>query len=321
MPTVTTKDGTKIAYETMGSGPPLILVDGAMCYRDFGPMRPLAEALKDRFTVYLYDRRGRGESGDTLPYAADARGRGYRCAARGGRRHGLSSMAARRAARWRSRRRTAHAGNQEAHRLRGAVHRRRQPRADEPDVQPDAWMRSVAAGRRGAAVKQFMRFVGVPGFVLLHDAADDGQGLEEAHRHRPHPALRLRDRRPATSRASRCRPASGRTSGRRCWSPTAARAHMDAQRPAGAGAQPSRRVPHARRARRTWSRPSAQAPMIKEFFAEPEMPKFRTSCSRGKRHDDGHGRARRRSSKRSARASGRRSRSRSTATPIATPSR
>lgn len=68
---VTSKDGTKIAYETMGSGPPLILVDGAMCYRDNGPMRPLAEALKDRFTVLLYDRRGRGESGNTLPYHPD----------------------------------------------------------------------------------------------------------------------------------------------------------------------------------------------------------------------------------------------------------
>jgi pimeloyl-ACP methyl ester carboxylesterase len=40
-----------------------------MCYRGAGPLDALAAALRDRFTVYTYDRRGRGESGDTLPYA------------------------------------------------------------------------------------------------------------------------------------------------------------------------------------------------------------------------------------------------------------
>jgi pimeloyl-ACP methyl ester carboxylesterase len=69
MPTVTSADGTAIAYETTGRGPALILVDGAMCYRDAGPMRPLAAHLAERFTIYLYDRRGRGESTDTKPYA------------------------------------------------------------------------------------------------------------------------------------------------------------------------------------------------------------------------------------------------------------
>ncbi len=69
MSTVTSADGTTIAYERAGSGPPLILVDGAMCYRAAGPMRPLAALLEESFTVYTYDRRGRGESSDTLPYA------------------------------------------------------------------------------------------------------------------------------------------------------------------------------------------------------------------------------------------------------------
>ena len=69
MPTVTSADGTTIAYERSGSGPALVLVDGAMCYRGAGPMRPLAALLQDTFTVYTYDRRGRGESSDTLPYA------------------------------------------------------------------------------------------------------------------------------------------------------------------------------------------------------------------------------------------------------------
>jgi pimeloyl-ACP methyl ester carboxylesterase len=71
MKTVTSADGTKIAYETTGDGPPLILVDGALCYREFGGSGPLAEQLADRFTVYRYDRRGRGESGDTGPYSVD----------------------------------------------------------------------------------------------------------------------------------------------------------------------------------------------------------------------------------------------------------
>ncbi|GAB3462027.1 alpha/beta fold hydrolase [Actinophytocola sediminis] len=60
---LTSADGTRIAYEHTGSGPALILVDGAMCYRASGPARPLAKELADTFTVYTYDRRGRGESG------------------------------------------------------------------------------------------------------------------------------------------------------------------------------------------------------------------------------------------------------------------
>ncbi len=69
MPTVTSADGTTIAYERIGAGPALILVDGAMCYRAAGPMRPLAALLQGTFAVFIYDRRGRGESSDTLPYA------------------------------------------------------------------------------------------------------------------------------------------------------------------------------------------------------------------------------------------------------------
>jgi pimeloyl-ACP methyl ester carboxylesterase len=69
MPVVTSADGTAIAYERTGGGPALVLVDGAMCYRAAGPMRPLAALLRDSFTVYTYDRRGRGESSDTTPYA------------------------------------------------------------------------------------------------------------------------------------------------------------------------------------------------------------------------------------------------------------
>lgn len=72
MTTVISKDGTTIAYETIGDGAPVILVDGAMCFRDSGPMRPIARELAADFTVVLYDRRGRGESGD-VPLSAVGR--------------------------------------------------------------------------------------------------------------------------------------------------------------------------------------------------------------------------------------------------------
>jgi len=68
---VVSKDGTEIAYEKSGEGQALILVDGALCYRSFGPMRELAKLLSPYFTVYAYDRRGRGDSGNSLPYAVE----------------------------------------------------------------------------------------------------------------------------------------------------------------------------------------------------------------------------------------------------------
>ncbi|WP_427889049.1 alpha/beta fold hydrolase [Kribbella sp. GL6] len=71
MNTVLSKDGTTITYDRRGDGPALVLVDGALCSRAQGPMPELAEALADRFTVYNYDRRGRGDSGDSGEYAVD----------------------------------------------------------------------------------------------------------------------------------------------------------------------------------------------------------------------------------------------------------
>ena len=67
----TSADGTRIAFERAGTGPVLVLVDGAFCYREFGPARDVAAALRDDATVVIYDRRGRGESGDTAPYAPE----------------------------------------------------------------------------------------------------------------------------------------------------------------------------------------------------------------------------------------------------------
>jgi pimeloyl-ACP methyl ester carboxylesterase len=55
---VISSDGTTIAFDRVGEGPPLILVDGAFCYRASGPNGPLAAVLAEQFTVFTYDRRG-----------------------------------------------------------------------------------------------------------------------------------------------------------------------------------------------------------------------------------------------------------------------
>ena len=157
MPTITSADGTTIAFEQFGAGPALILVDGAMCYRAAGPMRPLAERLTDHFTVYTYDRRGRGESGDTLPYAvereiedltglvAQAGGSAYG--------YGISSGGALVLA--------AAAAGVEFSRL--AVYE--VPYTGQTGIK-DAYTRDLndllAAGRRGDAVARFMTLVGMP---------------------------------------------------------------------------------------------------------------------------------------------------------------
>jgi len=69
MEKVVSQDGTEIAYDTYGSGPGLVLVAGAFTDRSF--YTGYAEALASAFTVVNYDRRGRGDSGDTTPYAVE----------------------------------------------------------------------------------------------------------------------------------------------------------------------------------------------------------------------------------------------------------
>jgi pimeloyl-ACP methyl ester carboxylesterase len=66
---VRSRDGTTIAFDRSGEGPPLILVGGAMGYRVHGV--ELASHLATAFTAFNYDRRGRGESGDTQPYTIE----------------------------------------------------------------------------------------------------------------------------------------------------------------------------------------------------------------------------------------------------------
>jgi pimeloyl-ACP methyl ester carboxylesterase len=66
---VTSKDGTSIAYHRQGDGPAVIMVGGGL--DDGSENAPLVPELARRFTVYNYARRGRGDSGDTRPYALE----------------------------------------------------------------------------------------------------------------------------------------------------------------------------------------------------------------------------------------------------------
>jgi pimeloyl-ACP methyl ester carboxylesterase len=162
--TVTSKDGTPVAFTRAGRGTPVILVDGALCYRASGPSGPLATALAEHFTVFTYDRRGRGQSGDTLPYAVDREVEDLEAliAEAGGSAdvYGISSGAA--------------LALEAAH--RGAAIRRlalyEAPfivDASRPPIPPDYGSRQdalLAAGRRGDAVRLFMRQVGLPRVVV-----------------------------------------------------------------------------------------------------------------------------------------------------------
>jgi pimeloyl-ACP methyl ester carboxylesterase len=69
MDLVTSSDGTPIAFDKLSDGQPVIVVGGQLCDRAL--TRPTAEELAKHFTVFNYDRRGRGDSGDTAPYKVE----------------------------------------------------------------------------------------------------------------------------------------------------------------------------------------------------------------------------------------------------------
>ena len=69
--TAVSRDGTRIAYEITGSGPTIVVVAGAMGFKDFPYLRDFAAELAKEFRVVAYDRRGRGSSSDTQPYRVE----------------------------------------------------------------------------------------------------------------------------------------------------------------------------------------------------------------------------------------------------------
>jgi pimeloyl-ACP methyl ester carboxylesterase len=158
--TLSSRDGTSIGYDSRGEGPALILVDGALTVHSSGSGE-LATLLAPHFTVYGFDRRGRGKSGDTLPYAVDreiddieavidrAGGSAFLYG------HSSGGPLAMRS----------------AIRLGGKVSKiamYEPPYNNDPGVQ-ESWSQylrqlkvALAEGRRGDAVALFMRFVGTP---------------------------------------------------------------------------------------------------------------------------------------------------------------
>src|SRR5215216_4286010 len=71
MEKVVSKDGTEIAYDKVGQGPLIILVDGVTASRSMSGADKIANILAPDFTVIYYDRRGRGDSTDTEPFSVD----------------------------------------------------------------------------------------------------------------------------------------------------------------------------------------------------------------------------------------------------------
>lgn len=161
MATVTSQDGTTIAYDRVGNGPTVILVDGASSFRAFGPMPELAALLASDFSVITYDRRGRGESTDTAPYAVEreVEDLGALIAAAGGPAclYGFSSgaiLALQAAALGLPVRRLAL--------LEPPLSTDAPPDAPPDPRLADTIREHVVAGRRGDAVAAFQQGIGVP---------------------------------------------------------------------------------------------------------------------------------------------------------------
>lgn len=158
--TTTSADGTRIAYGHTGNGPALVLVDGALCHRGFGPSQKIAAELASEFTVYTYDRRGRGESADADTYAVDREiddiaavideAGGSACV------FGISSGAIL----------ALDAANRLPQISRLAIYEPPFAVNTSGNVLPEDFLQRlnehIAADRRGAAVRQFMHHVGVP---------------------------------------------------------------------------------------------------------------------------------------------------------------
>jgi pimeloyl-ACP methyl ester carboxylesterase len=161
--TVLSKDGTPIAFQRAGSGPAVILIDGALCYRGMGETAALADLLAPHLTVYTYDRRGRGESGDTLPYSVERELDDIDAlvTAAGGRASlwGMSSGAV-----------LALEAARRSHGIdRVALYEAPFIVDDSRPTTEADWRRidaAVAAGRRSEAVKTFLQSVGMPWYFI-----------------------------------------------------------------------------------------------------------------------------------------------------------
>jgi pimeloyl-ACP methyl ester carboxylesterase len=177
---VASKDGTIITYDRMGQGEPVILVSGAMADRQANV--PRAEVLRQYFTIFNYDRRGRGASGDTPPYAVEreiedidavigaAGGSAFLLGSSSGAvlslKAAASGLAIRKLAIWDA-----------PYILEGS---RPRPPADSVKTLIDL----VAAGRRGDAVEFFLtEIVGLPQETVADARGQPGWPAQEALAH------------------------------------------------------------------------------------------------------------------------------------------
>ncbi|GAA3516704.1 alpha/beta fold hydrolase [Actinocatenispora rupis] len=175
MEKVDSADGTPIAYERTGAGPALVVVTGAFC--DRRSSASLAAGL-DGFTVVRYDRRGRGDSGDTAPYATEREVEDLAAVltATGGPAyvfgHSSGAVLALEAA----------AAGVPMHRL--AVYEPPYTGGGEP-AEPFATRLAglVAAGDRGRAAKEFLALTGMPDAALEHISSSPGWPAMEAIAH------------------------------------------------------------------------------------------------------------------------------------------
>src|SRR5258706_8575208 len=163
MKKVHSKDGTAIAFDQLGQGPAIILVGGAFTDRSQPTLVQLAALLAPHFTVFTYDRRGRGDSSDTAPYAVEREVEDLEALVNeaGGTVFvaGISSGAA--------------LALEATRRLTGI---RKLALYEAPFVVDDSrppiseeWTRineAVSAGRRGDALARFLKVVGIPVFFV-----------------------------------------------------------------------------------------------------------------------------------------------------------
>jgi pimeloyl-ACP methyl ester carboxylesterase len=199
METVISNDGTRIAFDRHGAGPPIVLVGGAFQYRAFDPRTAkLAELMSSDFTVFHYDRRGRGDSSNSTPYAVGREVEDLEAllkvtGAPAGV-FGMSSGGALALAAARHSTRIRKLALYEAPFIVDETH------APLPDDFLSRMNASLAADRRGDAVTQFLRWVGTPRVVMAGMRCTPAWGkfkavantlpydigiIEEHHRGRP----------------------------------------------------------------------------------------------------------------------------------------
>ena len=199
---VLSKDGTTIAFDRIGHGPAVILIDGALCYRGMGQSGKLANLIAPHFTVFTYDRRGRGASSDTAPYAVEREVEDIEA---------LLSEAGGTASVWGTSSGAVLALDA-ANRLKGikklALYEPPFIVDDSRSTTEDDWARigeAVAADQRSDAVRIFLMSVGLPGFfitlmrlmpmwsklkAIAHTLPYDGAIVRDNQRGKPLPANR-----------------------------------------------------------------------------------------------------------------------------------